>query len=344
MKRKLTFLLFLTFTIAAVAQTPTVVEKPVAKAPVSAAKPAATQTKTAQTKTASSKPSPATVKVGAVTTQKPLATTAKPAAVAVKSTAAKPAVVAVQPAAVKPAAVPAKVVAVPGAKTNPSPTAKVAAVPGVKVNPASTVKPVAVGKPVPQLVPTANSGRAMVAAPMARASGPSKATAVTVNGSASKVALKPAAPQAKTKDPFSSGKKVQAVTAKATPVAVRDTKAVAETKKPESKKISAAGRRDPFISPVVALGAIGSGCSSGKRCLAIDQIALKGVVRSDNGMIAVVVNAMDKAYFLRENDPVFNGYVVKITGDSIVFKETFKDKLGKPLTRDVTKSISRPVA
>jgi hypothetical protein len=61
-------------------------------------------------------------------------------------------------------------------------------------------------------------------------------------------------------------------------------------------------------------------------------------------MIAVVVNAMDKAYFLRENDPVFNGYVLKITGDSVVFKETFHDKLGKPLTRDVTKTLNRPVA
>ncbi len=106
-----------------------------------------------------------------------------------------------------------------------------------------------------------------------------------------------------------------------------------------------AGRRDPFVSPVVAMGgAVGSGCSSGKRCLAIDQIALKGVVKSEAGMIAVVVNAVDKAYFLRENDPVFNGYVVKITGDSIIFKETFHDRLGKTLTRDVTKSITRPVA
>jgi hypothetical protein len=51
---------------------------------------------------------------------------------------------------------------------------------------------------------------------------------------------------------------------------------------------------------------------------------------------------LDKAYFLRENDPVFNGYVLKITVDSIVFKETFHDKLGKPLTRDVTKSITAP--
>jgi Tfp pilus assembly protein PilP len=95
---------------------------------------------------------------------------------------------------------------------------------------------------------------------------------------------------------------------------------------------------------VVAMGAVGSGCSAGKRCLTIDQIALKGVVRSEAGMIAVVVNAVDKAYFLRENDPVFNGYVVKITGDSIIFKETFHDRLGKTLTRDVTKTITRPVA
>jgi Tfp pilus assembly protein PilP len=112
----------------------------------------------------------------------------------------------------------------------------------------------------------------------------------------------------------------------------------------ESKPEELHHGRDPFLSPVVAMGVGGSGCSSGKRCLAIDQIALKGVVKSEAGMIAVVVNAMDKAYFLRENDPVFNGYVVKITGDSIIFKETFRDRLGKALTRDVTKTITRPVA
>jgi Tfp pilus assembly protein PilP len=114
--------------------------------------------------------------------------------------------------------------------------------------------------------------------------------------------------------------------------------------KPESKAkpVSVAGRRDPFVNPVVNQAMVGSGCSTGKRCLAIDQIALKGVVKSDGGMIAVVVNALDKAYFLRENDPVFNGYVVKITGDSIVFKETVQDRIGHPFTREVTKKISTP--
>ena len=65
-------------------------------------------------------------------------------------------------------------------------------------------------------------------------------------------------------------------------------------------------------------------------------------MKSDTGMIAVVSNALNKAYFLRENDPVLNGYVVRITGDSIIFKETVEDKMGKPLTREVTKKITTP--
>ena len=104
-------------------------------------------------------------------------------------------------------------------------------------------------------------------------------------------------------------------------VAVEDKKNPVDPKKDAHKTISmAGGRRHPFLSPVVNHSVGGSGCSSGKRCLAVDQIALTGIVKSDAGMIAVVINAMNKAYFLRENDPVFNGYVVKITGDSIVLK------------------------
>jgi Tfp pilus assembly protein PilP len=126
------------------------------------------------------------------------------------------------------------------------------------------------------------------------------------------------------------------------PVAVEDKKNPVEPKKEEPKTYSANGRRDPFISPVVNRTMTGSGCSTGKRCLAIDQINLQGIVKSDSGMIAVVVNALNKAYFLHENDPVFNGYVVKITGDSIIFKETIQDKMGKPFEREVTKRISTP--
>jgi hypothetical protein len=117
-----------------------------------------------------------------------------------------------------------------------------------------------------------------------------------------------------------------------------DDDAVKET---QDKKWSMSGKRDPFISPVVSHTG-GSGCSTGKKCLEIGAINLRGVVHSDAGFIAVVTNSLNKAYFLRENDPVFNGYVVKITGDSVIFKETMQDRLGKSFTREVVKKLTTP--
>jgi Tfp pilus assembly protein PilP len=218
----------------------------------------------------------------------------------------------------------------------------------------------------------ASEGKSSKPTPATPAAAPQNKPAMTAPARVNTPQVKPvtmAAPQhatapAKTKievvkdtthksGPFSAkaaapGKKVKREMVKAhmpkpTPmqVAVEDKKNPVDPKK-EKRVISFTGKRDPFVSPVVNHTMTGSGCSTGKKCLAIDQIALRGVVKSDDGMIAVVVNATDKAYFLRENDPVFNGYVVKITGDSIIFKETIEDKLGKPFTREVTKRISTP--
>jgi Tfp pilus assembly protein PilP len=141
----------------------------------------------------------------------------------------------------------------------------------------------------------------------------------------------------------SAAKKTEAAHQKSQPkqrIAVENQKKPVESRAGTPKQVNMSGRRDPFVSPVVNRSMVGSGCSTGKRCLAIDQINLKGVVKSDNGMIAVVTNSLNKAYFLRENDPVFNGYVVRITGDSIIFKETVQDRLGKSFTREVTKKIT----
>ena len=115
----------------------------------------------------------------------------------------------------------------------------------------------------------------------------------------------------------------------------------AKAPKPEEKKWAMTGKRDPFFSPVLQQSS-GSGCSTGKKCLEIGQINVRGVVKSESGFIAVVTNSLNKAYFLHESDPVFNGYVVRITGDSVVFQETVQDKLGKPLTREVVKRILTP--
>jgi Tfp pilus assembly protein PilP len=99
-----------------------------------------------------------------------------------------------------------------------------------------------------------------------------------------------------------------------------------------------AGRRDPFVSPIVT--AVNQApCVTGKRCLAINEIVVKGIAKTQDGMLAMVENRAKKAYILRENDPVFNGYVVKITMDSLVLRESIMDGLGHTSTRDVIKKI-----
>ena len=108
-----------------------------------------------------------------------------------------------------------------------------------------------------------------------------------------------------------------------------------------SPRKSYSGKRDPFVTEVVDRGgASADHCGSGKRCLVIDQMVLRGIVRTASGMIAVVANASNKAYFLKEKDPVFNGVVVKITGDAVVFKEHTVDNLGHVGSREVIKRVN----
>jgi Tfp pilus assembly protein PilP len=269
-------------------------------------------------------------------------------------------------------------VAVPGASAKPKPDVaqqKPMAKPVAKPVAATAQKPVAASTAKPAVAPAAKPGASQpssaakpVAKPAAVAAAkapaptaPTKATpakVTRVKAEASKpaakpavkpavVAVKPAAnvhPVAAPKQTAKKkGEKAPAAPADASSKDVSVEKAPEPSKNDKTKTISANGRRDPFISPVVDQSAVGSGCSSGKRCLAVEQISLKGVVKAETGMIAVVVNANEKAYFLRENDPVFDGYVLKITGDSIVFKETVQDKLGKPFTKEVTKKLNTPV-
>jgi Tfp pilus assembly protein PilP len=191
-------------------------------------------------------------------------------------------------------------------------------------------------------------------APAAKASGPAVQASTKAAPAPAKVAVakapaaKPAVAAAKP-DPKQVAKAApaQKVAAPAPAPTVAEPAATAakgtnnsKQPKPEEKKWAMNGKRDPFFSPVVQTN--GSGCSTGKKCLEIGAINLRGVVKSDAGFIAVVTNNLNKAYFLRENDPVFNGYVVKITGDSVVFQETIQDKLGKSFTREVVKRIFTP--
>src|SRR5438270_11902465 len=103
-------------------------------------------------------------------------------------------------------------------------------------------------------------------------------------------------------------------------------------------------RRDPFINPITAVHeGLSTACQGGKRCLEVTEIILRGIVRAPTGMIAVVENAAQRTYFLRENDPIYNGFVQKITPDTVVFKEHFIDSLGRDNQREIVKTVNAPV-
>lgn len=166
---------------------------------------------------------------------------------------------------------------------------------------------------------------------------------------------------AKTVKPISAGpaKVVRPIAAApvkiAKPAVAKKPAAKAIAKEPAAKKPAAtptagkaapkrSGRRDPFISPIVTAVNV-TPCATGKQCLAIGELVVKGIARTQTGMLAMVENSAKKAYFLRENDPVFNGFVLKITMDSIVLRENVMDRLGNASTRNVVKKIApTPVA
>ena len=162
-------------------------------------------------------------------------------------------------------------------------------------------------------------------------------------------AAKPAAPQAPAMAKKQAAKPAsKPMTAKKAPAkpAVKKTPATEAAAAPAAAPAKPSGKRDPFISPIVetVAGNTGPPCTTGKKCLAINDMALKGIVKSQAGMIAVVESSSRHvSYFLRENDPVFNGYVVKITGDSVEFRENVMDRLGKTTTHDVVKKVNAPV-
>jgi hypothetical protein len=101
-------------------------------------------------------------------------------------------------------------------------------------------------------------------------------------------------------------------------------------------------RRDPFESLVgreKANAEASKNLPPGKAGLQVASLRLDGIVKSSNGMIAVVTNPQSRTYFLREGDQLYDGRVEKIAMDGVSFHEIGKDAFGKPVERQVNKRI-----
>jgi Tfp pilus assembly protein PilP len=147
-------------------------------------------------------------------------------------------------------------------------------------------------------------------------------------------------PPAKAPDP-KAGQKTAAPTAAGT---VEKAKQVASKAGAAAKGTTdAAGRRDPFVNPIREVPASAApppqSLPPGIGGLLIGQANLVGVLKTSAGMKAMVVATGGRTFFLKENDKVYNGRVVKITADSLVFEESVLDPLGQTVKREVVKKL-----
>ena len=131
--------------------------------------------------------------------------------------------------------------------------------------------------------------------------------------------------------------------AKPAPKTVKSTAAKpAATPDPAAATETKVARRDPFeslTSRQEQAARTTANLPPGKAGLQVSTLRLDGIVRSPNGMIAVVTNPQSRTYFLREGDQLYDGSVEKIAMDSVSFHELGKDAFGKPVERQVNKRI-----
>jgi Tfp pilus assembly protein PilP len=227
------------------------------------------------------------------------------------------------------------------------------------------------GQPAPAGNPPAKSAPAKpAAAATSKPSGqtPSKpAAAAPAQAGSSKPAAakpqpptaKPASPAASSKPPAAAQKTEAAKTAPAQkPAAAAKAparhgppkpKAPATAKKPvegpadtNAESEAKVSRRDPFESLVARQQQQARSAAAlppGIHGLQVSTLRLDGIVKSHNGMIAVVSNPQARTYFLREGDQLYDGTVDKIAMDGVSFHEIGKDAFGKPVERQVNKRI-----
>ncbi len=101
------------------------------------------------------------------------------------------------------------------------------------------------------------------------------------------------------------------------------------------------GRRDPFRSLIGPARTAGVGeRPPGTPGFLVDEVDLAGVVRTKQSLVAMIAGPDNKGYLLRVGDKVFDGEVVRITQQSIVFRQEVNDPTRIERFREVVKELS----
>jgi type IV pilus assembly protein PilP len=100
------------------------------------------------------------------------------------------------------------------------------------------------------------------------------------------------------------------------------------------------GRRDPFVSLLKPVGPAAPGeRPHGMEGFLIQEIALKGIVKSEGSFIAMLQGTDGKSYFCKVGQRLFDGQIVAIDKETVTFRQDVTDPLSSVKTRELKKTL-----
>jgi hypothetical protein len=119
-----------------------------------------------------------------------------------------------------------------------------------------------------------------------------------------------------------------AITTTADPFLVLQVQEDKKADQPESYDINytydPAGRRDPFINLLVGIKAKGPTVPKG--ALTVGDAKVVGITQGKEGYTAIIVGADNKARFMKAGDKLYDGQIISIEKDKVIFRQDFTEE------------------
>lgn len=108
---------------------------------------------------------------------------------------------------------------------------------------------------------------------------------------------------------------------------------------PEELTYAPGGRRDPFVPPIGSTGQEGACEGRGLAAFRVSAVALRGLVRTPRGPIAVLLAPDSRSYFAEPGQRLCDATLSAITPEAAVFVETVAEPLREARTRTVVRRL-----
>lgn len=105
-------------------------------------------------------------------------------------------------------------------------------------------------------------------------------------------------------------------------------------------RYQARGRRDPFVSLALGVDILDEGVRPpGLAGMLIQEVSLRGIVKTQDGYIAMIQGTDNKSYFAKEGERLYDGNIQSIDDDKVVFRQEINDPLRIEKFQQVEKSL-----